>query len=142
MNNYVWHYLRSTNQPCCQFPILSGLGKTLKNYKDADHPHLLHLPFPNETYNLPKHLFFQQTDHHHKVDDYLKHMSHQHPLNLVDQTQCNGQTSSNTNSWLLMCHDPMEKTKLLCNGCLRPIMATIPFYMCDDQSCNDFALHE
>lgn len=63
-------------------PNLSGPAKTIKNYEDVDYPGLLHLPFRDETYSLPKHLFFQQIDD--KVDDYLKHMSHKHPLILVD----------------------------------------------------------
>ncbi|CAI9297727.1 unnamed protein product [Lactuca saligna] len=132
---------------CVRVPPRADLSKTIKNYEDVDHPGLLHLPFPDETYSLPKHyLFFQQTtnddDHHHKikVDDRLTHKSHQHPLILVDH----GQTSfSSSNSLLLIkCHDPMEKTQLLCNACLRPIMSTMPFYKCPHQSCNDFALHE
>ncbi|KAL7587127.1 hypothetical protein Lser_V15G38642 [Lactuca serriola] len=126
-------------------PPTAGFGKTAKNYEDVDHPGLLHLPFPDETYSLPKHyLFFQQSGtSNHKVDDHLIHMSHQHPLILVDHTHSNEQTSSSLNSLLLIkCHDPMKKTRLLCNGCLRPIMSTMPFYICDHHSCNDFALHE
>ncbi|CAH1432242.1 unnamed protein product [Lactuca virosa] len=143
---------------CVRMPPYAGLAKTIKDYKDVDYPRLLHLPFLDETYSLPKHMFFQQsTTDHHKVD-YLKHESHQHPLILVDQTLIiNGQTSSSSSSWLLKCHDPMKKTQLLCNGCLRPIMSTMPFYTCanvnananDDQiqiqihgGCNNFALHE
>ncbi|KAL7586814.1 hypothetical protein Lser_V15G38606 [Lactuca serriola] len=126
----------------------TGAGRTNKNYKDVDYPNLVHLPFPDETYSIPKHLFFQETrTSNHKVNDYLTHMSHKHPLALVnvDQTQSksNGQTSS-SNSLLLSikCHDPIKKIQLLCNGCLRPIMSTMPFYRCTDQSCNRFALHE
>ncbi|KAL7587128.1 hypothetical protein Lser_V15G38645 [Lactuca serriola] len=136
-------------------PPLAGFGNTIKNYEDVDHPGLLHLPFPDETYSLPKHyLFFQQSSttdppHHHH---HLIHDSHQHPLILVDgetqiDTEC--QTSLKVNLSSSMCHDPMKKTQLLCNGCLRPIMSTMPFYICanDDEIqiqgvCNNFALHE
>ncbi|CAH1437497.1 unnamed protein product [Lactuca virosa] len=119
-------------------PPTAGFGKTIKNYEDVNHPGLLHLPFPDETYSLPKHyLFFQQTttDHHHhhkiKVDDRLTHKSHQHPLILVDHGQTSSSSSSSSNYLLLIkCHDPMKKTQLLCNGCLRPIMSTMPFYKC------------
>ncbi|CAH1432253.1 unnamed protein product [Lactuca virosa] len=118
---------------CVRVPPRAGLGKTIKNYEDVDHPGLLHLPFPDETYSLPKHnLFFQQTtndddDHHHhkiKVDDRLTHDSHQHPLILVDHGQTSSSSSSNS-LLLIKCHDPMKKTQLLCNGCLRPIMETM-----------------
>ncbi|CAI9297718.1 unnamed protein product [Lactuca saligna] len=148
-------------------PPPAGFEKTIKNYEDVDHPGLLHLPFPDETYSLPKHyLFFQQssTDHRHhkiKVNDHLTHDSHQHPLILVDgetQIDTKGKTSSKFNLSSSICHDPMKKTQLLCNGCLRPIMSTMPFYICanananananDDEIqiqihgvCNKFALH-
>ncbi|XP_023750534.3 uncharacterized protein LOC111898877 [Lactuca sativa] len=137
----------SRREPFMSIFLPPGVGRTRKNYKVGDHRHLLHLPFPDETYSLPKHLFFQQTDHHHKVN--LTHISHRHPLILVDHTLSNGQNSSS--SWLLKCHNPMKKTQLLCNGCLKPITATMPFYRCatknDDQIqiqgvCNNFALHE
>ncbi|PWA74891.1 protein kinase C-like, phorbol ester/diacylglycerol-binding domain, DC1, C1-like protein [Artemisia annua] len=51
-----------------------------------------------------------------------------------------GATSSKGKSY--MCHDPMKKIELLCNGCVRPI-TDMPFYKCanEDESCN-FALHE
>ncbi|KAL7614108.1 hypothetical protein Lser_V15G05462 [Lactuca serriola] len=137
----------SRTEPFMSIFLSRGLGRTNKNYEDVDYPHLLHLPFPDETYSLPKHLFFQQNDH--KVN--LKHMSHQHPLVLVDQTlTSNGQTN-NSSRLLLKCHDPMKKTQLQCNGCLRPIMSSMPFYICananDDEIqiqgvCNTFALHE
>nr|KAJ0190372.1 hypothetical protein LSAT_V11C800435480 [Lactuca sativa] len=126
----------------------TGFGHTVKDYNDADYPHLFHLPFPDETYSIPKHLFFQQTrfgtfTSNDEVS--LQNISHEHPLILVDQMQMDGKTSLNIYSWLLKCHDPVKKTQLLCNGCLRPIMSTMPFYMCtnanDDHSCN-FALHE
>ncbi|KAI3717862.1 hypothetical protein L1987_69751 [Smallanthus sonchifolius] len=75
----------------------------------------------------------------------LQNFSHQHELILVD-TQCIdtlGPTSSKINS-LIMCHNPMKKIQLLCNGCLRPI-TEMPFYQCgvneEDEGCN-FALHE
>ncbi|CAH1432254.1 unnamed protein product [Lactuca virosa] len=157
-------YATSRREPFMSIFLSAGAGRTNKNYKDVDHPGLLHLPFPDDSYSLPKHnLFFQQTtndddDHHHhkiKVDDRLSHKSHQHPLILVDH----GQTSSSSSNSLLLikCHDPMKKTQLICNGCLRPIMSTMPFYICanansnanDDEIqiqsqgvCNNFALHE
>ncbi|XP_023737643.1 uncharacterized protein LOC111885636 isoform X1 [Lactuca sativa] len=147
----LWIYkcdkcLYYTHLDCVRVPPLADLGKTIKNYEDVDHPGLLRLPFPDETYNLQKHLFFQQTTthhhHHHKinVDDRLTHKSHQHTLILVDH----GQTSSSSSNSLLLikCHDPMKKTQLLCNGCLRPIMETMQFYICAQRSCNNFALHE
>ncbi|KAF5819655.1 putative chromatin regulator PHD family [Helianthus annuus] len=44
---------------------------------------------------------------------------------------------------MIMCHNPMKKIELLCNGCVIPIME-MPFYKCwakEDENCN-FALHE
>lgn len=137
--------MRHTSQPCYSISNLSSVGKTIKNYKDVDCPRLLHLPFLDETYSVPKHLFFREsgrsTTHTSDIVN-LKHISHQHPLILVDQTQYNDK-SSKINAWLLKCHNPMKNTQLLCNGCLRPIVSTMPFYRCanDDQGC-DFALHE
>nr|KAJ0222479.1 hypothetical protein LSAT_V11C200081490 [Lactuca sativa] len=119
-----------------------GFGKTIKNYEDIDHPGLLHLPFPDEAYSLPKHyLFFQQTttDHHHHHHHQIK--SHQHPLILVNQGQTSSSSSSNS-LLLIKCHDPMKKTQLLCNGCLRPFMSTMRFYKFPQHSCSNFALHE
>ncbi|CAH1451177.1 unnamed protein product [Lactuca virosa] len=116
----------SRREPFMSIFLSAGLGRTIKIYEDIDHPGLVHLPFPDESYSLPKHLFFQQIDQQHHIVDYLKHMSHKHPLILVDQTQSN--SSKIKDSLLLMCHNPMKKTQLLCNGCLKPIMATMPFY--------------
>ncbi|KAF5819652.1 putative chromatin regulator PHD family [Helianthus annuus] len=68
-------------------------------------------------------------------------MNHQHELILVD-TGSIGSTSSKIND-MIMCHNPMKKIELLCNGCVRPIME-MPFYKCrakEDENCN-FALHE
>ncbi|XP_023765418.1 uncharacterized protein LOC111913932 isoform X1 [Lactuca sativa] len=121
----------SRREPFMSIFLPAGSGRTHKNYKDIDYPRLVHLPFPDETYSIPKHLFFQETRTSYEVN--LKHMSHPHPLILVDHAQ--------TSSLLpVVCHDPMKKTQLLCTGCLRPIMETMSFYKCA-QHCN-FALHE
>ena len=89
--------MRYTDQPCYSISNLyiSGLGKTIKIYKDVDHPHILQLPFLDETYNLPKHLFFLESG----TSDYeaiLKDVMHQYPRILVDprQIDINEQTSS------------------------------------------------
>ncbi|KAI3801358.1 hypothetical protein L1987_29462 [Smallanthus sonchifolius] len=69
----------------------------------------------------------------------LQHI-HQHGLILVD-TECIDASRGATS--LIMCHNPLKKIQLLCNGCVRPI-TEMPFYKCgadDDESCN-FALHE
>ncbi|XP_023750539.2 uncharacterized protein LOC111898882 [Lactuca sativa] len=129
----------SRGEPFMSIFSPAGSGKSIKNYEDVDHPHLLHLPFPDESYSLPKHLFFKESGTFVIDKVNLQHISHPHPLILVD-----GQTSSSKikDSLLLMCHNPMKKTQLLCNGCLRPITSTMPFYKCPHQSCNNFALHE
>ncbi|PWA69166.1 zinc finger, PHD-type [Artemisia annua] len=126
----------SRKEPFMGILTSPGLGKLQKNYKDSDHPDLLHLPFTDETHSILKHKFFRTTGSESfgvNEGKLLKHMSHQHPLTLVD-TKCNDIT--------LSCHNPMKKIELLCNGCLRPI-TSMPFYKCsmEDESCN-FALHE
>ncbi|KAF5819654.1 hypothetical protein HanRHA438_Chr02g0091351 [Helianthus annuus] len=68
-------------------------------------------------------------------------MNHRHELILVD-TGSIGSTSSKIND-MIMCHNPMKKIELLCNGCVRPI-TEMPFYKCrakEDENCN-FALRE
>ncbi|GKF17812.1 hypothetical protein Tco_0062730, partial [Tanacetum coccineum] len=37
-------------------------------------------------------------------------------------------------------HNPMKRIKVLCDGCVRPIVA-MPFYKCS-QECSNFVLHE
>ncbi|PWA41594.1 zinc finger, PHD-type [Artemisia annua] len=114
----------------------TSLGKTFKNYKDDEHPNLLHCPFSDEGDNLLKHLFFNQKDVIVKHDgEILNHPSHQHPLNLFD-------TQTSLANEVVSFHDPMKKIQLLCDGCVKPI-TTVPFYKCSqsNQHC-DFILHE
>ncbi|PWA40046.1 protein kinase C-like, phorbol ester/diacylglycerol-binding domain, DC1 [Artemisia annua] len=120
------------------------ISKTIKNYKDADHPDLLKLPFPDQTYSILKHCFSKEsgTTSVETSERNLKHIGHEHVLSLVG-TQSNdskGASSSSVSS--LSCHNPMKSIELLCNGCVRPIM-DVPFYKCsnEDQRC-DFVLHE
>ncbi|KAJ0575327.1 putative chromatin regulator PHD family [Helianthus annuus] len=121
--------------------ILSiGGGQSIKNFKDVDYPNLLRLPFPDQTYSLPKHLFFKAPGPTTYVtaEVSLQHFNHEHELILVD-TESIGSTSNES----IMCHNPMKKIELLCNACVRPITET-PFYKCnasEDERCN-FALHE
>ncbi|KAK9058765.1 hypothetical protein SSX86_023608 [Deinandra increscens subsp. villosa] len=42
--------------------LSSARGRTVKNFKDADYPDLLCLPFPDPTYGILKHLFFKETE--------------------------------------------------------------------------------
>ncbi|KAK9060600.1 hypothetical protein SSX86_021306 [Deinandra increscens subsp. villosa] len=66
----------------------------------------------------------------------LNHSSHQHPLIIFDK-----QTS--VDKKLISLHDPMKRTQLLCEGCVRPI-TMVPFYKCSqyvDEQCS-FVLHE
>ncbi|GKA16718.1 zinc finger, PHD-type containing protein [Tanacetum coccineum] len=116
-----------------------GTGKTIKNYEDADYPDLIHLPFQDQTCSILKTLFSKKsgpTDFAVKEVN-LRDIDHRHQLKLVDTLA----TSSKIGS--LMCHNPMKKFELLCNGCVRPI-TEMPFYKCSNEeyeSCN-FALHE
>ncbi|XP_023750541.1 uncharacterized protein LOC111898883 [Lactuca sativa] len=127
----------------------TGSDKTIQNYKDVDYPRLLHLPFPDETYSIPKHFFYKESGPRMLTSNdevSLQHISHEHPLILVNQEQKDEKTSPSNkiNSCCFLStkfHDPMKKTQLLCNGCLRPIMPSMPFYKCPQLICN-FALHE
>ncbi|GJW52674.1 hypothetical protein Tco_0096759 [Tanacetum coccineum] len=121
------------------------IGKTIKNFEDADHPDLLKLPFPDQTYSILQHWLSKEsgsTTGERSERNLINHISHQHDLSLVS-TQSHdskGATSSIVSS--LSCHDPMKMIELLCNGCVRPIM-DVPFNKCssEDQRC-DFVLHE
>ncbi|KAD2805012.1 hypothetical protein E3N88_38389 [Mikania micrantha] len=152
------HYILATLLPCpCHFllkqlafkvlvlnggvmsAIMSGSrGKTSKNFKEDEHPNLLHCPFHNEGDNVLKHYMFDQKKFISSQHDgeTLNHFSHQHPLILFDKQPSVGEK-------LVSLHDPMKRVQLLCDGCVKPIM-TIPFYICfqcaDEQCC--FVLHE
>ncbi|GJS05093.1 zinc finger, PHD-type containing protein [Tanacetum coccineum] len=124
------------HEPFMSILISPGMGKLLKNFKDDDYPHLVHLPFPDQTMNLIKHLFSKEIESGRSETNEARqtHISHQHPLILVDTTEPTTST--------LSCHNPMKKVELICNGCLRPIMDS-PFYTCadeDEHHCN-FALN-
>ncbi|GKD81771.1 putative DC1, C1-like protein [Tanacetum coccineum] len=121
------------------------LGKKTKNYIDAQHPNLLHLPFTDQNHSLQKHMFSREfgsesSTRTHEGD--LEHIIHQHPLILVDAQSKQMTMSTSSDIKPLPCHDPMKKIELLCNACVRPIM-DVPYYMCsnEDQHCN-FAIHE
>nr|KAJ0208474.1 hypothetical protein LSAT_V11C500279470 [Lactuca sativa] len=94
---------------CVRVPPPAGPAKTIKNYEDVDYPGLLHLPFRDETYSLPKHLFFQQIDD--KCHNPLK----------KTQLQCNG------------CHKTIMSTMpfykfphLICNFALHEWCTRLP----------------
>ncbi|KAJ9548224.1 hypothetical protein OSB04_020767 [Centaurea solstitialis] len=116
-----------------------GLGKSIKNFEDADYPDLLHFPLPDQTHSLLKEIFFKQmasSPTPSASNNILQHSSHQHPLILIDH--------DDTKSCDLLLHNPMKKIELLCNGCLKPI-TNMPFYKCSttpNQECHDFVLHE
>ncbi|PWA65425.1 DC1, C1-like protein [Artemisia annua] len=130
---YYVHVYCATSKRDAFVSILqkTSLGKTFKNYKDEEHPNLLHCPFSDEGDNLLKHLFFNQKDVIVKHDGEI----HQHPLNLFD-------TQTSLANEVVSLHDPMKKIQLLCDGCVKPI-TTLPFYKCSqsNQHC-DFILHE
>ncbi|KAM0005191.1 putative chromatin regulator PHD family [Helianthus debilis subsp. tardiflorus] len=118
-------------------------GQNVKNFEDVDYPNLPRLPFPDQTYSLPKHLLFKEPGPTAYVTAEVsaQHINHEHELILVD-TESIGSTSLKI-SESIMCHNPMKKIELLCNACVRPI-TEMPFYKCnasEDERCN-FALHE
>ncbi|PWA50430.1 DC1, C1-like, Zinc finger, RING/FYVE/PHD-type [Artemisia annua] len=124
------------HEPFMSILMSPGMGRLLQNFKDDDYPDLVHLPFPDQTMNLIKHLFSKEIESSTSKSNEAKqtHISHQHPLILVDTTKPKSST--------LSCHNPMKKVELICNGCVRPVM-NLPFYTCvdEDERCN-FVLHE
>ncbi|GJT50909.1 DC1, C1-like, zinc finger, RING/FYVE/PHD-type containing protein [Tanacetum coccineum] len=72
----------------------------------------------------------------------LIHFSHEHPLVLI-RNKSNNDEASTSEVKLMSLHNPMKRIKLLCNGCVRPIM-TMPFYKCSQgyDECSNFVLHE
>nr|XP_043611323.1 uncharacterized protein LOC122582954 [Erigeron canadensis] len=103
-----------------------GAENPKKNFQDSEYPDLLHLPFPDITHNLQKHLFF-------KGDSKLGRNYHEHPLTLV-LSGCNDTSHPTTSKTdLLLCHNPMERIELLCNACVKPITSE-PFYKCDNEN--------
>ncbi|KAJ0680061.1 putative chromatin regulator PHD family [Helianthus annuus] len=129
----------SRNEPFMSILTSPSAGKIIKNYEDAQHPNLLHLPFPDPSYSLLKHLFFKENGGSStcKTHD----ISHQHPLTLVD-ARC-GDITIPTSSRIkpISYHDPMKRIQLLCDGCVRPITSG-PIYVCDNEGQCNFVLHE
>ncbi|KAJ0754181.1 putative chromatin regulator PHD family [Helianthus annuus] len=113
------------------FALLPGLGKNEKNFKDVDHPNLVHLPVDDETHILSHQIFDGEIGVVWRDGKgHLRHSFHKHPLVLI---------SNDTTTSL---HDPMKRIKLLCNACIKPI-TKMPFYKCSkrDGSCK-FVLHD
>nr|GEW13928.1 zinc finger, PHD-type [Tanacetum cinerariifolium] len=114
--------------------LLKCVGKTFKNFKDEDHPNLLKCPFPDESCNLLKHHFINHEKCFVESSNakMLNHTSHLHQLIRFG-------THSSLREKSVSLHDPMKRSELLCDGCVKPV-TTLPFYKCS-QSC-DFVLHE
>ncbi|KAJ0680102.1 putative chromatin regulator PHD family [Helianthus annuus] len=126
----------SRNEPFMSILTSPGTGKIIKNYEDAELPNLLHLPFPDPSYSLLKHLFFKENGGSSTCKTH-----HQHPLTLVD-ARC-GDITIPTSSTIkpISYHDPMKRIQLLCDGCVRPITSG-PIYVCDNEGQCNFMLHE
>ncbi|KAJ0639229.1 putative chromatin regulator PHD family [Helianthus annuus] len=121
--------------------IFKSPGTGSKNYKDDEHPYLLHLPFPDPSYSILKHLFFKKKESStleisNKIYHKPQGIIHKHPLILEDITI---PTSSRKKS--ISYHDPMKSIQLLCDGCVRPITSG-PIYVCDSEGQCNFVLHE
>ncbi|GJZ41643.1 zinc finger, PHD-type containing protein [Tanacetum coccineum] len=50
----------SRREPFMSILSSTGSGILVKNYEDADYPDILHLPFPDQTRSILKHLFFKK----------------------------------------------------------------------------------
>ncbi|KAL8231339.1 hypothetical protein R6Q57_001117 [Mikania cordata] len=117
-------------EPFMSILLPAGLGKTEKNFRDDDHPNLLHFPLPDESHILP-----HQTAALIATSQYI---NHEHKVLLMRNDSKNVDIDS---TGLVFVHDSMKRIKLLCNACSRPI-TDMPFYKCssDSNDCN-FALH-
>ncbi|PWA89202.1 zinc finger, PHD-type [Artemisia annua] len=124
----------SKKEPFMSILMSAGLGKIYKNFKDEDHPNLLKCPFPDESCGLIKHHFINHEEFFMEGNNerMLNHESHPHQLIRFD-------THSSLREKSVSLHDPMKRSQLLCDGCVKPV-TTLPFYKCS-RSC-DFVLHE
>ncbi|KAJ0639256.1 putative chromatin regulator PHD family [Helianthus annuus] len=130
--SFPYDDIRSKNWPRCT-------GS--KNYKDDEHPDLLHLPFPDPSYSILKHLFSKEKglstlEISNKITYKAQGVIHKHPLILEDITN---PTSSRIKP--ISYHDPMKRIQLLCDVCARPITSG-PIYVCDNEGQCNFMLHE
>ncbi|KAL8242815.1 hypothetical protein R6Q59_013117 [Mikania micrantha] len=132
------HQMELMPQPIVSSCSACGTGKIHKNFKDDEHPNLLHCPFHDEGDNLLKRHMSNQiefTGKQHEAD-MINHSVHHHPLIIF-----NKQTPDSKK--MVSLHNPMKRIQLLCDGCVKPIL-TEPFYICnqqaDEQCC--FILHE
>ncbi|XP_022010708.1 uncharacterized protein LOC110910341 [Helianthus annuus] len=112
--------------------FLPGLGKTQKNFKDVDHPILLHLPADDESDILADQIFIGQTRELKRDENgNLIHFLYDHPLLVL--------INNATTTTRVSLHDPMKRIKLLCSACTKPI-TKMPFYKCCKDE--DFVLHD
>ncbi|KAI7757395.1 hypothetical protein M8C21_001924, partial [Ambrosia artemisiifolia] len=136
---YYVHFdcVTKKREPFMSILLTTSLGKTSKNFEEDEHPNLIHCPFQDEGDNIVKRYMSNQHgligNSRQREGEMLIHDSHQHALTLFDK-----QTSVRVSL-----HDPMKRTQLLCDGCVKPIMSIL-FYTCcqygDDECC--FVLHE
>ncbi|KAK9054626.1 hypothetical protein SSX86_025705 [Deinandra increscens subsp. villosa] len=132
-----------THLDCATSRSDSPPGRTTKNYEDAEHPDLIHLPFPDPSHSILKHLFSKESIYvKNTITPIISRRHHHHPLILGDAQydDITSPTSSRIKS--ISFHDPIKNIQLLCDGCLRPIISK-PIYVCanEDEDCN-FVLHE
>ncbi|KAJ0436425.1 putative chromatin regulator PHD family [Helianthus annuus] len=138
---YYTHLDCATSRDEPFMSILKSPGTSSKNYKDDEHLDLLHLPFPNPSYSLLKHLFSKEKGLStlkisNKVTYKAQGIIHKHPLILEDIT-----IPSSSRIKAISYHDPMKRIQLLCDGCVRPITSG-PIYVCDNEGHCNFMLHE
>ncbi|KAM0060158.1 putative chromatin regulator PHD family [Helianthus debilis subsp. tardiflorus] len=138
---YYTHLVCATSRNEPFMSILKSPGTSTKNYKDDEHPDLLHLPFPDPSYSILKHLFSKEKglstlEISNKVTYKAQGIIHKHPLILEDIT-----IPSSSRIKAISYHDPMKRIQLLCDGCVRPITSG-PIYVCDNEGQCNFMLHE
>ncbi|KAF5758035.1 putative chromatin regulator PHD family [Helianthus annuus] len=138
---YYTHLDCATSRDEPFLSILKSPGTSSKNYKDDEHLDLLHLPFPDPSYSILKHLFSMEKglstlEVSNKNTYKAQGIIHQHPLILEDITN---PTFSRIKP--ISYHDPMKRIQLLCDGCVRPITSG-PIYVCDSEGQCNFVLHE
>ncbi|KAM0060154.1 putative chromatin regulator PHD family [Helianthus debilis subsp. tardiflorus] len=88
---YYTHLDCATSRDEPLMSILKSPGTSTKNYKDDEHLDLLHLPFPDPSYSIIKHLFSKEKglstlEISNKITYKAQGVIHKHPLILEDIT--------------------------------------------------------
>ncbi|KAL8251841.1 hypothetical protein R6Q59_035534 [Mikania micrantha] len=113
-------------------PFMSILSQE-KNFKDAHYPNLLKFPLDDGSNILSYQI----------KGDTLAQIDHMHrkPLSRYIILSQDTEMVKSSSSSVVSLHDPMNRIKLLCTACTRPI-TKMPFFKCSESDECDFVLHD